>query len=691
MKKRLFADIKRAEVTEKMRDMAALSAKTDYIVSAGRTAVYGRDTLVLNYFRVGDGDIFLQFRTFCQYDGYITQDMGHCGVKWRTSSAARLVKGSVGMAGTEDMDAVVRFMRDCKEHHAGTPFGKKKMADGRLTAEDIRWLIEDYQECIMNERLEALHQKRREAIDAEMEKFGGVPDDFGDFVKHRVFDGANYMFYSRKGKKAYCSRCETDFALDGHGHIIRPENGDLAEMVGHNREIVCPKCGRQIVCKSEGMGRKNLFKVQWSTLVQSYGGEVLTRSFCHTKDLTDYRSPVYRTAEMCRSVHTEKGAKDYEYCYSQATGRFGWNRFRNGIGCGIIPPSRHVRPYSTVVYESNLREALANTYMKYSAMDGYIGRCSERNRDGSFKDGWVCDRYCNAYRGCPGLEKLVKAGLFRIAGEAVAGRYGRIDMRDGRTAAETLGISRRQYKMLAALGNPSGIAVEILKNAPETAEKDFAILYEMEMEYGRGTCGRVLPMTEYATLRRIRRYLSEQGIKYIRDYDDHLKLLKELGYDMKNTFNLFPRDFPKAHERLAEEHRRKQDAVRAEKRKRYETLVREMEKETSGSGPLHLSSNGLFIRLPRRIDELKAEGEALRHCVGSYADRVAEGKTMIFFIRKETEPDKSYYTLEWNGEIVQCRGYRNCGMTPEVEAFAAVFDKKMRDYAGKELPLRRAS
>ena len=38
------------------------------------------------------------------------------------------------------------------------------------------------------------------------------------------------------------------------------------------------------MCKSEGMGRQNLFAIQWSVLVQKYEDEVLVRYFCHTKD-----------------------------------------------------------------------------------------------------------------------------------------------------------------------------------------------------------------------------------------------------------------------------------------------------------------------------------------------------------------------------------------------------------------------
>lgn len=56
---------------------------------------------------------------------------------------------------------------------------------------------------------------------------------------------------------------------------------------------------------------------------------------------------------------------------------------------------------------------------------------------------------------------------------------------------------------------------------------------------------------------------------------------------------------------------------------------------------------------------------------------------MIFFIRRKEEPEKPYYTLEWHGKVVQCRGSHNCDMTPEVKAFVQIFQEKMTEYASE--------
>ena len=85
-----------------------------------------------------------------------------------------------------------------------------------------------------------------------------------------------------------------------------------------------------------------------------------------------------------------------------------------------------------------------------------------------------------------------------------------------------------------------------------------------------------------------------------------------------------------------------------------------------------LTMDGITIRPARSAGELAAEGKSLHHCVESYAERVSKGETFIFFIRREAEPDMSWYTLNLDKDlarVIQNRGNRNCDRTPDVQAF----------------------
>lgn len=101
----------------------------------------------------------------------------------------------------------------------------------------------------------------------------------------------------------------------------------------------------------------------------------------------------------------------------------------------------------------------------------------------------------------------------------------------------------------------------------------------------------------------------------------------------------------------------------------------------------HIHYKGLLIVPPKRHNDIKKEGETLKHCVATYAKRVATGETIILFVRKADEPDKPYFTLNIDPEtydFVQCRGLKNCHYPNEVKTLLA------RWYQEKIEPLRRS-
>lgn len=79
---------------------------------------------------------------------------------------------------------------------------------------------------------------------------------------------------------------------------------------------------------------------------------------------------------------------------------------------------------------------------------------------------------------------------------------------------------------------------------------------------------------------------------------------------------------------------------------------------------------GLCIRPCRSATELIDEGAALHHCVGTYRNKVAQGLTMIYFVRWAESPNTPYYTLELlNGKIEQDHGDKNVLQTETIKQF----------------------
>lgn len=135
---------------------------------------------------------------------------------------------------------------------------------------------------------------------------------------------------------------------------------------------------------------------------------------------------------------------------------------------------------------------------------------------------------------------------------------------------------------------------------------------------------------------------------------------------------MYPKNFQNAHDDILKRKKEKENAVISEK----------IKKRAEKAAYLTYSDDetGLMIRPAASHAELIREGKLLKHCVATYASGVAEGKTLILFVRRIADPDTPYFTLEYkNGKVAQNRGYKNCERTPEVK----IFEKKWLEYIEK--------
>lgn len=85
-----------------------------------------------------------------------------------------------------------------------------------------------------------------------------------------------------------------------------------------------------------------------------------------------------------------------------------------------------------------------------------------------------------------------------------------------------------------------------------------------------------------------------------------------------------------------------------------------------------------LITYPKTLEEIPAEGVALRHCVKDYLKPVLGGRTNIFFLRKKEAPDKPYFTMEIrDSEIIQIHGFANKNILddPEIQKFVEKYAK----------------
>lgn len=88
------------------------------------------------------------------------------------------------------------------------------------------------------------------------------------------------------------------------------------------------------------------------------------------------------------------------------------------------------------------------------------------------------------------------------------------------------------------------------------------------------------------------------------------------------------------------------------------------------------------IVIPTEPGDLANEGLTLHHCVKSYIEKVADGRTNIVFIRKKDDKTKPFFTVEVSNEktIEQVHGFgnRNADTEPGLEDFIKKWAKNKR-------------
>jgi hypothetical protein len=155
------------------------------------------------------------------------------------------------------------------------------------------------------------------------------------------------------------------------------------------------------------------------------------------------------------------------------------------------------------------------------------------------------------------------------------------------------------------------------------------------------------------------------------NYNDYLKALKALKYDLEDTKNVFPHDFKRMHDIRIAEYQSVMAKEDAEKRKE---LYAQFEEKAQKAKKFEYQGESYAVIVPSNIPELVREGEALSHCVGrmGYDKKMADGEIVIVFVRSILEMAKPLVTVEYDLKrkmVRQAHGWGNRMPTTEEQTF----------------------
>jgi DNA-directed RNA polymerase subunit RPC12/RpoP len=487
---------------------------------------------------------------------------------------------------------------------------------------------------------------------------------------------SRYLFVWREKKvqMAYCTHCQTEFPL-GVGQAS----------FKHNEKTTCLSCGSECVVKHRGLGRKKLIDeayVVWYDKSVLNPNAIVARAMLV---LRDYREDFHavETQYLTQAMYLfEPGRGGHQFRLDWDNG---WREMRS-VYSYVMP---RLRTYSFFASsregyccEESIANAVAGTPLQYSMWREYAN------------DEFDLVQFFDLAAKYPCVEYLTKLGLRAVVLAKLRGdkTYGAVNWR-GKSLEKVLRMPKTDLRQLRDLRDVTPRTLHSYHYwrkrgwmlSPSEAKKleGFTDSHYYEDMLKEMASGSEVEAVKYL-LKQMNRENSpyESGTYALTEWRDTLKNCKELGMDVNQPHVRFPSNLREAHDK----------AMRKVKVKRDESL-NALIAERLPALAMFIVNDGVFLVRPAESSiELFDEGKALNHCVGSYSDRYAKGQTDLFVVRKASEPDTPFCTVEVNqGKIVQARGYKNSTPGSEVQAFLKRFERSLQKKRTQAATAQKAS
>lgn len=145
-------------------------------------------------------------------------------------------------------------------------------------------------------------------------------------------------------------------------------------------------------------------------------------------------------------------------------------------------------------------------------------------------------------------------------------------------------------------------------------------------------------------------------------YNDYISMAKQIREPFVMPWDIHSeRELHTLHDNMITEYNLRKNSSSEELKAKYRKMKPMFPK-------FEYENSDFSIIYPEDIDELSLEGTALHHCVGSYKNRVLDSSTLIMFLRRNSEPEKPFVTLQVSKvgdhyDLVQAHGNCNCSIS----------------------------
>ena len=482
-----------------------------------------------------------------------------------------------------------------------------------------------------------------------------------------------------------CSACgDTMYAdrIPNPGHTFGYFDPESRHPVSNGNHVFCPMCGCTAEALHIGRGRGGRYgKEYWPLTVTRVGDRLALVGWCVGK----YISCEGRESISCKRyeayvVEDRKVVRlmGYLKCLSTISFFGHWEQRKTCLdnwGSADL-----VYPWD--------KQLLIGSTAENSKLDLYMKAA---------KDPYPVT-YLRLWQRHKNLENLIVQGCGALVGAMIADaqyRYSYERAKGVPALEEIRWKEKRPAKMLGLTGEEFRFCRKY-KWTPEELgfyrlcrEKGIQLKLPEDLEDCKAAkiywCRRIAEEGKLPLMRTVR-YLKKQHQKDKRAdgslLEDYWRIARGEGYDLGDQHVRFPKDLVKAHDRVAAEREAREEAQRARDRAEKNEKLREAFAACLETlAPLSWQRGDVLIRPCAAPEELDTEGKTLNHCVATYKEKHAGGETAIFFLRRASEPEKPWYTLELKLDdftVLQNRGKCNCARTAAVEAFEEAWLEHIR-------------
>lgn len=269
--------------------------------------------------------------------------------------------------------------------------------------------------------------------------------------------------------------------------------------------------------------------------------------------------------------------------------------------------------------------------------------------------------------------------------------YYKMEYKKGESSLiKMLGLNKNSFNLLRS--NQNLKTVKYLQKNPDITEKQF------EKAKFLGFSGKLDELTKKYNIKygktfsyikkNVLKSKNINGYDFAIDYCDYVQTLDKLGYPLDNQY-LYPKDFRKedkrVHEELTKKIQRRNNMTRLDiikEEARIDQTINKIANALRENKELRQwmkGSTGLKVIVPESVGELTDEGIKLHNCLSGYANKIADKQSLIFFIRKLDDPEKSFIAMEYcNGYIAQIRLNNNAPVEDtNILSFAEAFARKL--------------